>query len=121
MRWAVPSSPISPDAPQVIINPDGAHIPVLCIDDETGDWFVGGVNKSDTWTPSGGSGLQLITPAPTQDPRVYTLPDVPAILLLFVGGELQKAGAGNDFTIAGATITLVNMPGPGANIQAVVG
>ncbi len=96
-------------------------VPVVAIDDVTGNIWVGGVNKSVTWSPNGGSGLTLEQPQPTADPQVFTLSKTPSLLLLFMGGVLQLSGAGNDFTLNGNQITMVNAPGQGSNLQAVIG
>lgn len=44
---------------------------------------------------------------------------VVATLLVFVGGALQRRGAGNDFTIAANVITFLSIPAAGDNIEVV--
>ena len=119
MLWAVEARPLSVNAPQVV-NDGDSSLPILAMDDATGDWFLGGANKTQTWTPGGGSSLQIVQLSPSG--QALTLPFQPKLLLLFnSAGQLLRAGAGNDFTLNGVTATLNFMPGPGAQFQAVVG
>lgn len=47
----------------------------------------------------------------------YILANTPRVLLgVFVNGQKQEAGAGNDFTISGATITMLSVLGTGEKI-----
>lgn len=49
----------------------------------------------------------------------FTLANTPVgLFLLFVNGMLQEAGAGNDFTISGTTITMLSVPTTGAKVRA---
>ena len=121
MLWAVQAAPYSSEAPQVIVDGDGRKFNVLALDDQTGYWYCGGINVSQTWT-NGASGLQLVAPVPTADPRIWTLPAAPKLLLLFRGnGALLLAGANNDFVVNGTQITLNFTPGAGETFQAVIG
>lgn len=121
MLWAVQARPSSISAPQFIQDADGNKVPILMLDDSNGTWYCGGKNYSQAWTPSGGGGLALVTPQPTADPRVFTLPKTPSILLLFVGMGLQYAGNDKDFVLNGQQITFNYTPEPGLPMQAVVG
>jgi hypothetical protein len=53
------------------------------------------------------------------DTLTLTGTPVVATLFVFVGGALQRRGAGNDYTITGNVITFLSIPAAGDNIETI--
>ena len=54
-----------------------------------------------------------VTPSPNSSNRVFTLSPTPAAnggVLLFLDGALLRQGAGLDYTLSGATVTMTSAP-----------
>jgi len=75
------------------------------------------------WAAPAVAGLTSQTPTGTVNGTnpTFTLSATPVILMLFTNGILQNAGAGNDYTISGATITYLTgaIPQTGDVLRAV--
>ena len=75
------------------------------------DAAFGSINFADNEVPAGLLNSSNVT---------YTLANTPVAgsVMLFLNGIKQKAGAGNDFTISGLTITMAVAPDSGESIEA---
>jgi hypothetical protein len=84
---------------------------VLTVNNTSGSGFMKYTNVIDNETPTG-----TVNGSNT----AFTLANTPAnsSLMLFVNGQLQEPGTGNDYTISGAAITMLYAPLTGDKIRA---